>query len=375
MLIFEEKFSVKKTKDIDLLQERIKELYCLYAVSSIASQRGKSYSEIVQEIVNRIPQAWFFPEAAMCVLRIENEFWTSHDKIGETVSLIQTIFIEDIPVGTLSIHYPSDTYQKEDFLEEELALLKKLAVEIAHVLDQKNRTEREEAFLLNAQRQDRLTILGEITAGIAHELNTPLGNILGFAQLIMESNVSEQSTADATKIMHSAIYAREIVKKLMFFSCELPQQFELVEIHKLIQDAIQLLGPSIQKSGVNIEMKPHSKEIFAQVDTIQITQVVFNLLLNAIYASPENSCITVSILQRDKNVGMLFADQGGGIPLELQERIFEPFFTTKPTGEGSGLGLSVVHGIVKAHHGSIQVASSELHGTTFYIEIPLIQPS
>jgi signal transduction histidine kinase len=191
----------------------------------------------------------------------------------------------------------------------------------------------------------------------------------------MESNVSEQSTADASKIMHSAIYAREIVKKLMFFSCELPQQFELVEIHKLIQDAIQLLGPSIQKSGVNIEMKPHSKEIFAQVDTIQITQVVFNLLLNAIYASPENSCITVSILQRDKNVGMLFADQGGGIPLELQERIFEPFFTTKPTGEGSGLGLSVVHGIVKAHHGSIQVASSELHGTTFYIEIPLIQPS
>lgn len=361
------------SKQIDLLQERIKELYCLYAVSSLAAQRGKSYSEILQEIVNRIPQAWQFPDDAMCVLRIENDYWTSHEIIGETVSQIQNVFIDDVVIGTLAIHYPISKHQKKDFLEEEFTLLNKLAVEIAHVLDQKLRIEREEAFLLNAQRQDRLVILGEITAGIAHELNTPLGSILGFAQLILDSERDAQTLSDAQKIMNSAIYAREIVKKLMFFSCELPQRFEFISIQKLIKDAIQLLGPSIQKSEIIIESDLPKDELLAQVDSIQITQVIFNLLINAIYASPEKSKISVKVFQRDTSFVILISDQGKGIPIEIQERIFEPFFTTKPLGEGSGLGLSVVHGIIKAHQGTIQVASSNYHGTTFCIEMPLKQ--
>lgn len=360
-------------EELNSLEERIKELSCLYEVTSLASDKTSSFDETIQAIVNRIPKAWRYPDDAVCVLRLNDNYWQSQAILQETVSHTQVIFIEDSPVGSLTIHYPANKRSKNDFLIEELALQDKLAKEISNLLDRKIRKEREDAFIVSVQRQDRLSILGEIAAGIAHELNTPLGNILGFTQLIQSSEISVQTKNDTDKIIQSVLYAREVVKKLMFFSCELPQRFVQTCIPKLISDALKLIVPTCREKEINIIFSTNDDDFEAQVDSIQLTQVIFNILLNAIHASPKKSKIELNLQLRSESFNLLISDQGSGIPQEIQERIFDPFFTTKDIGEGSGLGLSVVHGIIKAHKGCILVASSPGEGTTFSIEIPLKQ--
>lgn len=360
-------------KLVGILEERVKELSCLYDVASLATAREKSFGEILQSIVNRIPLAWQFPEDAVCELQTEQLHLFSNAVPEKKVSQFADILLEDRRMGVVLIHYPYPERDESHFLKEEQSLLTKLSNEIAAIIDRKESRNREKSFIENYQRQDRLNILGEITAGIAHELNTPLGNILGFAQLILDSERDPQTLADSQKIMNSAIHAREVVKKLMFFACELPQRHEFVSINQLVEEALRLLTPSFQKSGIKIHFQKDEQNPQIQLDPVQITQVVFNLLINAIHASEKGTTISVDLFTDQQFVCIRISDEGKGIPLEVQDKIFEPFYTTKPVGEGSGLGLSVVHGIIKAHKGTIELKSEPGKGTIFYISLPLKQ--
>lgn len=362
---------MSETSVIDQLNERIKELRCLYDISTIAARRSVKLDDIVQDITYRVAEAWKYPEDAVAEIKLGVRHYTSSDQKGETVFLTEEIVPDQEQVGVIRVHYPAEKYAKEDFLEEERQLLKKIANEIAVIYDRHQRTSREELLKRSAERNDRLSILGEITAGIAHELNTPLGNILGFAELIEEKSTESQIQKDAAKISDSAIYAREVVKKLMFFSCEMPQQRASVAVNALLQDAIKLLNPTLKSASVNLEFERDPRNPFARLDPIQITQVVFNLLINAIYASPPNATIRVTLTSNANNILITIADEGKGIPEDARDKIFEPFFTTKPQGEGSGLGLSVVHGIIKSHRGNIQFSTAEGEGTTFNVILPV----
>lgn len=361
---------MNKQEGIDLLKERIKELSCLYDVASISNSNELEFEEILQKIVQRIPEAWQFSDLATCELRLEEIHLFSASLPSDFISQKQAIFIHGKYMGELSVHYANQTDKIIYFLEEEEALLKQLCLEISYVLERKINKDKEAHFIQSHQRKDRLSILGEITAGIAHELNTPLGNILGFAQLIMDDSRNEQTLSDAEKIMNSAIHAREVVKKLMFFSCELPQRFEFIPINKILDEAIRLLIPSSQKKNLKMVFERDENEPLVQLDSIQITQVVFNLIINAIHISEENKSIFVRIHSDEKYVYLAIEDQGKGIPLEIRDKIFEPFFTTKDVGEGSGLGLSVVHGIIRAHQGEINVQSEVGEGTIFLVKLP-----
>jgi len=359
--------------EVDIARERIKELTCLYEIASLAGETGKPFEAVLQSIVNRIPKAWRFQDDAVCELKLESLHLYSEPLTGETVVQQETIFIGDRDIGTISVHYPVSLRSGTDFLKEERSLLRKLSLEIAVIIDRKESREREETFIQNYQRQDRLNILGEITAGIAHELNTPLGNILGFAQLILDSERDPQTLADSRKILDSAIHAREIVKKMMFFACELPQRYEFVHINRLVEEALRLLEPSFQRSSIRVDFQKDASDAYVQLDQVQITQVVFNLLINAIQASEKKSLISVSIRTEAAGVHLDITDEGKGIPAGSLDKIFEPFYTTKAVGEGSGLGLSVVHGIIKAHRGTIRVQSEPGKGTSFHITLPLKQ--
>lgn len=356
---------------VETLNERIKELTCLYDISSLASEHGDAIEELLQAITIRLAQAWRHSEAAITEIRLPEKQYFSSSLPQHTVSLSSPIVVDYIQVGKVSVHYPADNYSDSDFLNEEVQLLKKVAHEIANIVDRHQHIEHEEQLKRTVERNDRLTILGEITAGIAHELNTPLGNILGFSQLIAEGTKEAQVAHDAQKITDSAIYAREVVKKLMFFSCEMPQQMESIAINPLVNDALKLLKPSLQNARINIELEEDPKNTFGRLDPIQITQVIFNLLINAIYASPPESTIRVKLITQNNNLSIIIADEGSGIHENVRDKIFEPFFTTKPIGEGSGLGLSVVHGIVKSHKGSIHFSTEIGKGTTFNVTLPL----
>ncbi|MDX5338925.1 MAG: GHKL domain-containing protein [Cyclobacteriaceae bacterium] len=356
---------------VDALKERIKELSCLYDISTIASDHTDSLEEILHAIAARIAKAWKYTDDAVAEIKINEKLYLSNSVPADSVHMASEIIIDKEQVGIVRIHYPAARHPKSDFLAEEAQLLKKIAQEIAAISERHQRLEQEEKLKRTAERNDRLSILGEITAGIAHELNTPLGNILGFAELISEKTRESQVKRDAEKITDSAIYAREIVKKLMFFSCEMPQRRELIAVNALVEDALKLLNPMLKSAAVNVQFNADPENSFAQLDPIQITQVIFNLLINAIYASPANSTIKVSLKSGDKKLSITIEDEGSGIPEEVRDKIFEPFFTTKPLGEGSGLGLSVVHGIIKSHKGRIQFSTEEGKGTTFNIILPI----
>lgn len=221
------------------------------------------------------------------------------------------------------------------------------------------------------ERIDRLSVLGEMTAGIAHELNTPLGNILGYAELIKSTNTDSEIDADISTVIHSVIYCREIVKKLMFFSCEMPQQLKLQEIKPIVTFAMSFLKQNFQEKNIKNELVFKNDTIMAKVDEVQLTQVFFNLLINALHASPKKATIKTIIESDAQNLFITIEDQGTGIPEAIKPKIFEPFFTTKTTNKGCGLGLSVVHGIIKNHNGGIVVRNNQPTGTIFSIQLPL----
>lgn len=356
---------------IDSLKERVKELTCLYDISTLSTEHTGNLHNLLQAITARVSEAWLHNDFAVTEISLPEKRFISCEIPTPSVSIIEPILVEKQQVGKIAVHYPAKKFSESDFLPEETHLLKKIALEVAQIIERDQRNEHEEKLKRSAERNDRLTILGEITAGIAHELNTPLGNILGFSQLITESSSEKQVVKDAQKITDSAIYAREVVKKLMFFSCEMPQQTQSIAINPLVKDAIKLLKPTLQNANINLELEEDPKNSFGRLDPIQITQVIFNMLINAINASPAGSTIRVKLYSQDGNLSIIIADQGHGIPEEVREKIFEPFFTTKPVGEGSGLGLSVVHGIIKSHKGQIRFSTETGKGTTFNITLPL----
>lgn len=274
-------------------------------------------------------------------------------------------------VGEIHVAYPSAKHKFSDFLQEEKKLLKNVCLEVGNLLERKQIKDNEIIIKRKMERADRLGILGEITAGIAHELNTPLANILGFSELL-KTRIAEDSQAkkDLDKIINSAIFSREVVKKLMFFACEMPQQMTLVNINPIIANAINLMEPSLNKKKIVHEVHFTGDPIFLRVDTIQLTQVIFNLVLNAIYFSPVRGRIQIDVQGTEEKVEIGISDQGPGIDPKISEKIFEPFFSTKPVGEGSGLGLSVVHGIVKSHKGVIHYRTNVPKGAIFTIVFP-----
>ncbi|GGK55428.1 MULTISPECIES: sensor histidine kinase [Flavobacteriaceae] len=354
------------------LKERIKELTCLYKVTSIII--NCDYSEIqksLKAIVLSLKDALRFSEGA-CVEIKTSEFFISTEEFPEKRTYISSsISVFNKQEGVLKAGYNCNKFSKKDFLYEEKLLLRKIGVEIGNLLERKRIEENEALLKRKVERADRISILGEITAGIAHELNTPLANILGFAELLKNRfKKGSQAEKDIDKIINSAIFSREVVKKLMFFACEMPQKMEVITVNEVISDAINLLDPTFKKSKIKYNLNCSAPLIKLKADTIQLTQVVFNLILNAIYFSPEESTITINIIDNIKNVTLSISDQGPGIKNSISDKIFEPFFTTKPVGDGSGLGLSVVHGIIKSHKGTIKHQPNFPNGTTFIVNFP-----
>lgn len=353
------------------LKERIKELTCLFNVSSIIA--NSNYSQLdktLTAIALSIKKALRYPDDASVEIKAENLL----EKQGNTKNKVFTICAIQVfnePKGYIKIGYPEEKYTQNAFFEEEKQLLSNTAAEIGNLLEKKQVIENERKTQRQLERVDRLHILGEITAGIAHELNTPLAGILGFSELLQETlKDNVKAKEDLEKITNSAIYCREVVKKLMFFSCEMPQYMKVQNIVPIIRDGINLLKPNFSKKSLTHNFTHNKEEIFLRVDNIQLTQVVFNIIINAIYFSPEKGHIDIAVKDLGNKVEITISDEGKGIKNKNSEAVFNPFFTTKEMGKGTGLGLSVVHGIIASHNGTISHRPNRPKGTVFTITIP-----
>lgn len=367
----ENRTSTERTDVVRALRERVKELSCLYEISNIAATSNRPLEEKLKLVVDALPKAWQYPQWAVAELQLDHQSFVSQRIRGQVQSQQYPIVIRDRRRGFLAMHYREGAGSGVAFLPEEGLLLKALAQEIAGIIDRDEQQERQMQLQRKFEHADRLTILGELTAGIAHELNTPLGTILGFAQLLQDQLEEKQGQHDVHRIIQSTMHAREVVKKLMFFACEMPQKQQSVNLNTLLDDALQLLRVSLKNAGLQTRFTPSDPPVIVVGDAVQLMQVIFNLLINAIHASQAGQIIDLSIERQQDLAVFRIQDYGTGVPEALRDRIFDPFFTTKEPGKGSGLGLSVVHGIIRSHKGQIHLESEEGAGTTFSVFLPL----
>lgn len=357
------------------LRERVKELKCLYALSRIAWEEEIDMEAIFSKALSIIPQAMQFPEFAEARIEVEK---VAHETQGfsKTRTTISSPLMAGMKkYGTIKIGYRparKSSKLKLSFLAEEKKLIKMVARELSLYIKRASIEADKQKLQLQLRHAERLTFVGELSAGIAHELNEPLGRILGFAQLIKKEGLTgDQQNNDIDRIIKASLYAREIIKKLMLFSRQMPPRSIAVDINERIENILSFIEMRYQGRQIKIipRLEPRLPRIIA--DPVQISQVIVNLITNAIYAMEKGGPLTISTYQKEDKVRMVIKDTGHGMTPEVQKKIFEPFFTTKPLGQGTGLGLSVVLGIVLDHQGKIKVRSTPGKGTTFEVLFPL----
>lgn len=221
---------------------------------------------------------------------------------------------------------------------------------------------------------DKLASIGELSAGIAHEINNPLGIILGYTQLMLRQEEDDTQRRDDLKTVERHVrHCKSIVEDLLNFARTSTPKKELMDIHAIIDDVLHFIAQHSSVDGVRIDTHYDKRIGNLLVDEKKIKQVFINLLMNAKYAIDGNGTISIQtgLSACGRRVLIRVHDTGGGIEEKNLARIFDPFFTTKPTGEGTGLGLSVSYGIIKNHGGDITVESFPGKGTTFTIVLPV----
>ncbi|MDX1377510.1 MAG: GAF domain-containing protein [Anaerolineales bacterium] len=221
----------------------------------------------------------------------------------------------------------------------------------------------------------KLAAVGEMAAGIAHELNNPLTSVTGFAELVMEDLPEDSgSRPDLDLVIREARRARDVVRRLLDFARQSESAHASTSLNKVVEDVITLSRHLIHTNGVELMLDMQEDLPWVLMDENQMKQVLLNLVHNALQAMPEGGQmqITTHVAQKlgRPGISVSFQDTGVGIPPEDQTRIFEPFFTTKADHGGTGLGLSVTYGIVSEHGGEIEMTSEPGKGSTFKVWLP-----
>ena len=222
---------------------------------------------------------------------------------------------------------------------------------------------------------ERLSAVGGLVAGVAHELNNPLTTVLGFSELLLRSDLPGSKARDVHYIHQAAERCKRIVADLLSFarapkSGRLPEDF-----NRLVQRVLALMGYAMRGAGVTVKLSLDPSLHFVALDPHQIQQVLFNLLQNALQAmehSERARWVEVSTERRDSMVRVRVADNGPGIPPEYLHRVFEPFFSTKDVGQGTGLGLSLAYSTVREHGGTIEARNVPGAGAEFVVELPYV---
>jgi C4-dicarboxylate-specific signal transduction histidine kinase len=252
-------------------------------------------------------------------------------------------------------------------------------VQVRHSLEQqliRNHMELNNAFQELSRTQAALTqsaklaSLGELSSGIAHELNQPLQAILGFSQELAEfEKLSPNGSEFLQDIIHASKKMAEIIRSLRSFAREAGTETSETSVEHAVREAAKLVSHSLLQKGIRLEISVAPGIPFVLANPIQLEQVFVNLLGNARdaieSAHPGRGLIRISISEKEGNIEVLVSDDGCGMDETTKSRIFDPFFTTKEVGKGTGLGLSITYGILKRIGAGIDVHSEPGHGTEF----------
>ena len=219
-------------------------------------------------------------------------------------------------------------------------------------------------------KAERLAMIGRLSAGVAHEINNPLGGILLFSRLLLQKAPTEGLMREnLERIERDTKRCQNIVQGLLDFAREREPKIELVAINELVDKSIQLFKNQALFHNIDVQKQYEDLPIIL-ADPAQIQQVLVNIIMNAADAMDEKGVLRLATRCCDNMVEIAITDNGKGIPAEQFDQIFEPFFTTKGVGHGTGLGLSISYGIIDRHGGDLKAFSKEGEGSTFIIRLP-----
>jgi C4-dicarboxylate-specific signal transduction histidine kinase len=281
------------------------------------------------------------------------------------------------------LHILQDAHQSNFRLEDGRKAMIHIMGDLKETTAQVQRREQE---LRDKQEQlvqsAKLATLGELTTGVAHELNNPLNNIGLFVgnaidQIQMGRGNNDHLLRELHGTMQQVRKATEIISHLRTFGRAAPTSRQPLAINEIVQQALFLLQEQMRDRQIAVQLDLPADNPVVVANAIQLEQVFINVLTNARDALADSPLKRISIVGRvaSEMVELIFQDSGPGIPPGLEKRIFDPFFTTKDVGKGTGLGLSIAYGIIKDHHGMISVSNRPGQGATFQIQLPLAKPN
>ncbi|MDH4082200.1 MAG: PAS domain S-box protein [Nitrospira sp.] len=225
------------------------------------------------------------------------------------------------------------------------------------------------------RKTERIAELGTLASGMAHEIGTPMNVILGRAEYLMDRVTEEPIKKGLQTIVTQVERITKVMNQLLSFARRKAPERRPLNIRTVIEDGMEMFEERLAQSLIKVELilADHCPLVLADPD--QMSQIFINLVMNAVHAMPDGGTLRVALMAEKQMVKLTVADTGCGIPRAMVTKIFEPFFTTKEFGKGTGLGLTVVKGIIEEHQGSIAVESEEGKGTTFKVLLPLASTS
>lgn len=362
------------------LRERVKELSCLYGIARLFAREDWSTEEVLENAVAMLSTGWLYPEATAARIVLDDRMFDHNAANAMIQSMQAPIVVGGRQRGYIEVGYTTEKPPIDEgpFMIEERRLIDTVAQELAFVVEQKSTGMERRCLQEQLRHADRLATIGQLAAGVAHELNEPLSTIVGFAQLAARNEqLPEDANRDLQKIVTAALHARKVIRELLVFSREATPVMVSCNLNELIRDGLFFLESRFEKAGITLvcDLDPQLPMISA--DRSNMLQILTNLVVNAVQAMPKGGQLTIETRTDASTIALVITDTGIGMDDQTVQRIFHPFFTTKEVDEGTGLGLSVVHGIVVSHNGTIEVASEPGEGARFTIQLPrydVLQP-
>ena len=221
------------------------------------------------------------------------------------------------------------------------------------------------------RQTERLADLGTLAAGMAHEIGTPMNVILGRAEHLIRKTSDELAKKELATIVAQVERITRIMNQLLSFASQKSIECRPLAVSLVVHDIVDVIQERLEKQGIRLDVDLESACPDVLADRDQMGQVLLNLVVNAIQAMPGGGTLSLVLRYCNEDVRLSVSDTGCGIPTDHVPKLFTPFFSTKEVGEGTGLGLTVVHGIIDEHQGSITVDSEPGRGTTFHIDLPV----
>jgi len=339
-------------------------LACLHALALLGADPQQDLSAILAQAPELVHQAVSRPEIAVAI-RLDGRVVAQVGRVEEPADHVAPLVVQGRRRGSLRLGGPVATLDR--------AMADQVAVQLASLVAKREAQGARARLEAQVRRADRLAKMGQLAAGLAHELSEPLANILGFAQLVAaEPGLPQSVVHDMARIEAAVLHCREVIQKLLIFGRQVPLRREPVALGGVLQEVARLLEPSAARRQVQVEWAADSDAVVLG-DAAQLQQAVLNVAVNGIHAMERGGVLRLVAQRADGNVYVAVEDTGHGMSPEVMRQIFQPFFTTKGPDGGTGLGLAVVHGIVSAHGGVIDVRSALGQGTCVEIVLPQME--